>query len=184
MVTWVSRAQCGLAPPNLARLSERNPGGDWRARVLGVTVHWTGGNAGGDPHAYWRTLQAQAMSGANVNGTRYGDIEYNAGFDDAGEILDGRSNVFEGAHATSRNNIANTVTLGLAYLGAGEPTPQALAAMRAYVFVTIFELHLPQPIILVGHQDWAPFGGIPTACPGSLELPVRILAHQLQAQAA
>lgn len=163
MTTWVTRQQCGLAAPDTSRLSVRSD------KIVGVTKHHTGGSAPRSPHdslRLWRDLQAQAMSGNNVNHTRYGDIEYNAGFDDFGQILVGRDNRWNGAHATSNGNLANRLTLGLAYLGDNSPTPQALAAMHAYIYVASYGIG--HAAWVLGHQDWIKAGGIATACPGSV----------------
>jgi hypothetical protein len=162
-VRWISRAQCGLATPNPARLTKRTD------QVWGVTKHHTGGNrprSASESMGQWRALQAAAMSGANVNHTRYGDIEYNVGFDDFGQILVGRGNEWVGAHATSRNNVANRQTFGAVYLGSGDPSPAAMQAFHAYCYVAGFTLgHAP---LTLGHLDWVKWGGIPTACPGRL----------------
>lgn len=167
--TWKTRAQLGLAPPIMSHLSPRHD------RVLGVTVHWTA-TTNLAPDAVWKTIQR------NEQAAGYGDIAYNAGFTDAGEILAGRDNGWVGAHATSEANVANRTTYGIAYVGNGRPTVQAVQALRAYLYVVILTLKLPHPIQLLGHQEWEPFGGIATACPGSIEPIVRAIRNELHAQ--
>jgi hypothetical protein len=162
MVKWITRAQSGLVAPR-----PMTPRTD---QLIGVTVHHTASAQPPvplDSLALWRQLQADAMSGNNVNHTQYSDIEYNAAFDDFGQILVGRQNDVVGAHATSSNNIANRVTLGFAYLGNSDihtPSSQAIAALHAYLYVVALELgHAP---FVLGHKDLVGIGGIPTACPG------------------
>lgn len=111
----------------------------------------------------------------------YGDISYNAGCTDGGLILAGRDPRWVGAHARTLHNVANLSTYGIAYLGSGSPTPAAVQALRAYIYVVILSLGHGHPIILPGHQDWRPFGGIATACPGQLEPIVKIIRHDIGA---
>jgi hypothetical protein len=189
-VVFLDRTRCGLEPPNLAHLSRRTD------PLVGVTVHWTD-TALPNVHdvgrqvyaraalAAWQQIQREYMSGNNVNHEVYGDTPYNAAFDDTGRILAGRGNFFVGAHALVNNpnpaidNAANRFTLGLAYLGAGEPTRLALEAMDAYLYLAHYEVG--HGILVLGHQEWAPFGGISTACPGSIEQPVRDVRAKLAA---
>lgn len=162
-VTWVPRAACGLVDPDPHRLSARTD------PILGITKHHTGGNAprdAADSRRTWRALQEQAMSGQNVNHVQYGDIEYNIGFDDFGQLLVGRPNNVVGAHATATGNVANRMTLGAAYLGIGDPSSLALEALAVYYFVAGHVIgHAP---LSFAHRDWVRYGGIATACPGDL----------------
>lgn len=167
---WLRRDAIGLAPPNTAHLAVRHD------RVLGVTVHWTAGNSHDAP-AQWRAIQADEMHRG------YGDIAYNAGVADDGSLLEGRANGWVGAHALSGHELANRTTFGVAYIGNGNPTPAAITALKAYLFVVALELKLSAPILLLGHQDWLPFGGIPTACPGTLEPIVRQIRAAIHASA-
>ena len=162
-VTWIRREQSGLVAPNPNRLSHRVD------KPWGVTKHHTGGAEPRTPQescAIWRSLQQQAMSGQNVNHTAYGDIEYNVGFDRFGQILIGRDTQWNGAHATSRNNLANRMTFGIAYLGLDPSTPQAMEALKAYAFVASYSFG--HAAIMLGHMDWVKWGGIATACPGQV----------------
>lgn len=156
----VSRAEWGALAENPARLSERQP-----SRIVGVTVHHTA-SSGADPIGEWRGIQRAAMSGKNVNGTIYGDIEYNDGFDAVGRLYVGRAHHWKGAHALSARNLANETTLGLAYIGNGDHlTAPAIAALRAYLYLATLEIgHRP---LLFDHADWRPLGGIATHCPGA-----------------
>jgi len=167
-VRWVTRDQAGLQPPNLARLSRHDP----HDRRWGVTKHHT---AGATPHVpldsfrIWRELQASAMSGNNVNHTRYGDIEYNVGFDDFGQILVGRDSQWVGAHAASANNVANRMTFGAAYLG--RATRRCRPSTRSTPTCTSRPCRSEHAAITLGHKDWSRWGGIITDCPGlALEL--------------
>jgi hypothetical protein len=166
-VRWVTRAQSGLAAPDHSRLSPRTD------PIVGVTKHHTAGETPRTPLdslRIWREIQSSAMSGANVNHTRYGDIEYNAGFDNFGQVLVGRDNGVVGAHATSTSNVANRLTLGIAFIGSGDPTADALHALAAYVFVVAYSITHHTPLDFA-HRDWARYGGIVTDCPGD------VLAH-------
>lgn len=174
-IKWVSRNDLGLAMPNPSHLQVRPGGG--RSGVIGVTVHWTV-TPNGNPHSTWKAIQHDEMTNKG-----YGDISYNAGVTDQGEILEGRSPLYVGAHALAHGNIANLSTYGVAYVGNGEPTGAAIDALKAYIFVVILSLRLGHPIILPGHQDWLPFGGIPTACPGTMERIVRDIRRQIGAPA-
>jgi N-acetylmuramoyl-L-alanine amidase len=160
MVTWVSRIELGLVPPDPSHLSVRT------STLRGVCVHWTGG-AAANPHSKWKELQAAATSGQNPNHTVYGDIEYNAGFTVDGEILVGRDNRYNGAHALSTDSVANHQLLGITLVGE-TMTPAALDALGAYVFVA-FLLIKPtaaSPFVLTTHGELSAHGGIVTECPG------------------
>lgn len=154
----LNRAQCGLAPPNLSRLSHRAPD-----QLIGVTVHCTV-TPTADPVATWRQIQAEYLSGNNVNHQAYGDLPYNDGITLDGRILTGRGHEWVGAHALSSNNLANRLTLGVALIGTGDSiTPAAIRALRFYLFFATVELgHQP---MLFDHYDWRALGGISTACP-------------------
>jgi hypothetical protein len=159
----VTRAQAGLAPPNPARLSHRTD------KPWGVTKHHSASSpprTAMDSIALWRELQREAMSGNNPNHVQFGDIEYNVGFDDFGQILIGRDTQWVGAHATSSNNVANRMTFGIAFLGMDPTTPAAMEALRAYAWCA--SASFGHAAIMLGHQDWARWGGIPTACPGQV----------------
>lgn len=167
-VRWVTRNQCGLVLPNFSHLSTRND------KPWGITKHHTGSARPVvplDSLRLWRELQAEAMSGNNVNHTVYGDIEYNVGFDDFGQILIGRDTRYVGAHAASKDNVANRFTFGIAYLGGlvtntddGQPRGQAMDALKAYAYVASFVFG--HAALTLGHLDWAKWGGIATSCPG------------------
>jgi hypothetical protein len=131
----------------------------------------------------WHSLQTAAMSGANVNHTQYGDIEYNAGITYDGRILAGRDNKYVGAHAYSANNVANRTLLGVCILGNEPPTQAAEQALSAYLFVVTAMLHRPDPIVLCTHREIVAHGGITTDCPGGAwEDVVRFIraAHHLR----
>lgn len=175
-VQWKTREQCGLRAPNPGKLALRANGP--KGGVLGVTVHWTGFASGPDPLATWRGIQRAEME------AEYGDLSYNAGVTDGGLILAGRDAKYVGAHAKAHANLANLSTYGVAYIGDRAPTPAGIQALRAYIYVTILSLRLGHTILLPGHQDWVPFGGIPTACPGTLEPVVRAIRLDIGAKAA
>lgn len=158
MVEILTRDQCGLALPNRDRLSGRLPD-----HVVGVTVHCTV-TPTADPVATWRQIQAEYLSGNNVNHAQYGDIPYNDGITLDGRILTGRPHGYVGAHALSTNNIANRWTLGVAIIGTGATiTPAAEQALRTWLYLATLEIgHRP---LLFDHLDWRAYGGISTACP-------------------
>lgn len=168
----VSRAEMGLAPANTARLSLR--GTD---RLVGVTVHCTV-TPTADPVATWRQIQAEYLSGNNVNHTVYGDLPYNDGITLDGRILQGRDHKYVGAHAMSTTNVANRVTLGVALIGTGANiTPAAEAALRGYLYLASLELgHVP---LVFDHYDWHALGGIATACP---DPPTAFVVGKLRAE--
>jgi hypothetical protein len=169
----LSRADCGLAPPNTARLSLRGA-----ERLIGVTVHCTVTPAA-DPVATWRQIQREYLTGNNVNGQKYGDLPYNDGITLDGRILQGREHKYVGAHATSSQNIANRLTLGVALIGTGASiTPAAEAALRAYLYLAALELG--HRALLWDHCDWRALGGISTACP---DPPTIAFVAQLKAEA-
>lgn len=169
----LTRAQCGLAPANLAHLSIRSPD-----RPVGITVHCTV-TPTSDPVATWRQIQQEYLSGNNVNHAVYGDIPYNDGITLDGRILQGRDHRYVGAHALSAYNVANRVTLGVALIGTGANiTPQAVTALRQYIYLATLELgHRP---LLFDHYDWRALGGIATACP---DPPTAFVVGQLRAEA-
>lgn len=173
MTTIVRRDQMKLAPPNLARLSIRRPD-----KVIGVTVHCTI-TPSADPVGTWKQIQAEYLSGHNVNHEQYGDLPYNDGITMDGRILEGRAHAYVGAHAASTNNVANRTTLGVAIIGTGDNiTPQAIAALRTYVYLATLELgHRP---LLFDHYDWRALGGIATACP---DPPTAFVVGLLRAEA-
>jgi len=173
VVDIVRRSQWGAAPENPARLSERAPD-----KVVGITVHVTV-TPTNDPLRKWRQIQTEYLNGNNVNHTKYGDIPYNDGITLDGRIVEGRAHHWVGAHATSATNVANRVTLGVALIGTGNGiTPDAKAALRAYVYLATLELgHRP---LLFDHYDWAAMGGISTACP---DPPTAAFVAQLRQEA-
>lgn len=154
----VTRAELGLAPANPAHLTSR--GTD---RLIGVTVHCTV-TPTADPVGTWRQIQAEYLSGNNVNHTVYGDLPYNDGITLDGRILQGRDHKWVGAHALSNTNVANRTTLGVAIIGTGANiTPAAETALRQYLYLAGLELgHAP---LVFDHYDWHALGGISTACP-------------------
>lgn len=158
MVDIWSRERCGLAPPDTSRLTKRDPGA-----LVGVTFHVTVTPAS-DPVHTWQRIQAEYMSGNNVNHVKYGDLPYNEGVTLDGRILQGRQHRYVGAHATSDNNVANRVTLGLAVIGTGAGLSHAAQqAIREWLHLLRVELgHAP---VLFDHYDWRAAGGIATACP-------------------
>lgn len=166
-VVWLSRAQAGLppAPPMKAR----------GVPILGTTVHHTATkDPDRDPAATWRQINHEAISGGLAD--RYTDIPYNAGAcklaDGVGAILGGRPNDVIGAHARpvpmhghveppNWADVANLYTLGLAIIGT-DPTPEAQAAVNAYLWVANQGLHAP---LVYTHSYWDP-----TECPGLAEV--------------
>lgn len=164
-VVYHSRTDLGLAAPNTSRLSLRT------AKLRGVAVHWTGQpTEPSQPKAFWRDIQAQAMNGYNVNHTQYGDIEYNAGACESithpgnGSLLAGRDNKYNGAHATSKDGIANHELLGIAVLG--DLSHGVELALQAYIYLASFGVDHTKPFVLVTHRELSAVGGIATACPG------------------
>lgn len=171
--TIVTRQQCGLLAPNVARLSLRPV-----AQVVGVTVHVTVTPAT-DPLERWREIQHAAMNGSLPSGDHYGDIPYNAGITSDGRILAGRDGKYVGAHALSTGNVANIHTFGYALIGTGGViTRQAQTALRTAVYLTT--LQLGRRPLLFDHFDWRALGGIATACP---DPPTAAFVDQLRREA-
>ncbi len=179
-VRWLSREQCGL-PPAPTNDEIHRP-----VSLVGSTVHHTA-TADNDPNpvATWARIYHEAVDGGLAE--RYIDTPYNAGVaklaPGVGGILLGRPNFVVGAHARSRPDwgvtdgaagIANLFTLGVALIGT-DPTPEALAALDAYLFCAAAS---GAPLIWC-HSDWGAWIGLPTACPGD---PLR--AHVVQLRAA
>lgn len=167
----VTRQECGLRPPNPARLTLRGGQPIWGI-VAHITV--TGASA---PAATWRTIQAEYMDGHNVNHTVYGDLPYNVGISMDGRIFEGRDNRWVGAHAVSRNNVLNRQTIGVAFIGMpGQLTDAAKLAYKAIVYVTAVQLH--RPMTLLCHSDAVAFGGPATSCPDE---PIRSFVRSVAA---
>lgn len=166
--SWITREQIGMAPANVAHLTPRRSS---TPPLVGATVHHTDTAWVRNRHDAlnaWKQIQASAMNGSLPSGDRYGDTPYAAGIDDWGGILVGRDQGhYVGAHATSTGNHANVQTFGVAYIGGDAPTPAAIEALRAYLWLVAFTLHRPTPIVLMTHREWNQFGGISTACPGN-----------------
>lgn len=171
MVTWKDRASWGAeaARPGTARADE----------LVGITDHdapFTRADLTTEQYgAVVREIQGYYMSGASGQGS-YVDIPYNALYDPLGNIWEGRANGIVGAHATSNNNAANRVTLGLCYLGNGDlPLSEAAQeARKAYYYVVSFGVIHRAPFHLT-HRDWEVDGGIPTHCAGDW-----LQAHNVQ----
>lgn len=166
-VEWLTRAQCGLPPA--PHMTPRP------VHLIGTTPHYTA-TADHDAHPLetWARIAHEATSGGLAD--HYVDTPYNAGVcklaDGVGGILAGRPNNVIGAHARpipmhghpeppSWADVANLYTLGVALIGT-TPTPEALAALKAYLYVANVGEHAPQ---IFPHSFWDP-----TACPGD---PVR-----------
>jgi hypothetical protein len=161
-VLWYSRAQCGIPPAPMAKLTPRP------VRVVGTTPHHTA-TADHDAHPLdtWRRIYEESISGGLAE--HYIDTPYNAGVaklaPGVGVVLDGRPNSVIGAHArpikagapTSWAAAANLYTLGVALVGS-DPTPEAWAALKAYLFVANA---IGAPFV-IPHSSWDP-----TACPGA-----------------
>ena len=169
----LTRAQCGLLPPNLNRLEVATPG-----QLVGVTVHCTV-TPTADPLATWRDIQSAEMRGADPSHDTYGDIAYNAGVTLDGRILTGRDRQWVGAHATSTNNVANRITIGVALIGTGGTiTPAAELALRECLALAHLAFgHAP---LIFDHLDWRALGGIATSCP---DPPTVAFVAQLKAEA-
>lgn len=163
MVTWKTRADWNALP---ARPGTPRP----LAELVGITDHDAPGVQRSNDPAYYAAqvaeIQRYYMSGASGQGL-YVDIPYNALYDPLGNIWPGRDNRIVGAHATSSDNKANRITLGLCYLGNGDQplTPAAAAARRAYFYVVQFGV-LHAPVWHVTHREWVSEGGIVTHCAG------------------
>lgn len=159
-VHWLTRAQAELppAPPMAPR----------PVHLFGTTVHHT---ATPDPETHplarWKQIHDEAISGALAD--RYTDIPYNAGVcklaAGVGGVLAGRPNGVIGAHTRPIANhpvppswadVANLYTLGVALVGT-KPSPEALAALKAYLFVANLGDHAP---LIFPHSFWDP-----TDCP-------------------
>ena len=159
MVQIVSRAEMHLPLPNPARLSKRVD------VVTAITVHDCGADVS-DPIAKWIQITELAMGGRLPSGDTYGDCPYNAGITQDGRILEGRSASYVGAHATSHDNIANRVSLGVCLVGSGNSiTALARAALVEYFELAAYVGRRPA-LIPFDHLDWRAFGGIVTSCPG------------------
>lgn len=159
MVNIVTRTECGLPAPNLARLSKRVD------VVTSITVHDCGADVT-DPIGKWRQITELAMSGRLPSGDTYGDCPYNAGVTQDGRILEGRSASYVGAHAASHDNIANRVSLGVCLVGSGQSiSAAAKEALLEYFELGAYVSHRPA-LIPFDHLDWRAFGGIVTSCPG------------------
>ncbi len=164
-VRWLTRAQCGIPEPP-AETPRPVP-------LVGTTVHHTATADGDrDPVGTWHRIWEEAVSGGLRD--RYIDTPYNAGVcklaDGVGAVLGGRPNASVGAHALSRPDwgvndgaagYANLFTLGVALVGTN-PTPEARAALTAYLFAAALE-HAP---LVWCHSDWGAWIGLPTDCPG------------------
>jgi hypothetical protein len=156
-VEWLTPEQCGLpAPPPMTRRP---------VPLYGTTVHHT---ATGDPDAHpvetWARIAHEATSGGLAE--RYSYMPYNAGVckigPGLGAILGGRPNGVIGAHAVSTppfpQDWPNLYTLGVALVG-NEPTPEALEALKVFLFIANIGEHAP---LVFPHSFWDP-----TACPGN-----------------
>lgn len=161
-VVWVDRATAGLPPAPRAQMTRRP------VQLLGTTVHYTDTPDGDDPKVRWHEIWREATQGGLAD--RYVDTPYNAGVcklaPGVGAVLAGRPNDVIGAHTRPIANhptpptwpdVANLYTLGVALVGT-HPTPEALAALRAYLFVANAGEHAP---LIFPHSFWDP-----TACPG------------------
>lgn len=161
-VQWLSRAQCELPPAPLDKLAPRPA----NVHLFGTTVHYTDTPDGVDPLQQWRQIHDEAVGGGLAD--RYVDTPYNAGAarlrPGVGAVLDGRPNSVIGAHARPFPvpgrpewvDVPNLYTLGIAMVGTN-PTPEALAAIKAYLYVSNLGLHAP---FIFPHSFWDP-----TACP-------------------
>jgi len=161
-VQWLTRAQAELPPAPLAKMTARPA----NVHLFGTTVHYTDTPDGVDPRAQWKQIHDEAIGGGLAD--RYVDIPYNAGAarlrPGVGAILDGRPNSVIGAHARpfpkpgfpNWIDVPNLYTLGIAIIGT-HPTPEALAALKAYLYVSNVGLHAPW---IFPHSSWDP-----TFCP-------------------
>jgi hypothetical protein len=158
VTTFVTRGQLRMRSPNAARLTPRS------AIVVGITVHTTGGKTT-DPRATWANIQAAEMDGKLPPGVHYGDIAYNVGVTNSGDVLEGRNASWVGAHALSHDNVANRTTLGLAVVGDGTTLSDAArTAIRACGF--LFRAHYGRPPLWLTHRHWNSPDGSHTQCPG------------------
>jgi hypothetical protein len=161
-VRWLTRAQSGLPPAPIAKLKPRG------VHAFGTTVHHTA-TADHDPNpiATWHRIYEEAIGGGLAD--RYVDTPYNTGAaklsPGVGAILAGRPESVIGAHARpllkpgeppSWVDVANLYTYGIAIIGTN-PTPEALAAVKAYLFVANVGCHAPW---IFPHSFWDP-----TDCP-------------------
>lgn len=170
----VTRQECGLRLANPARLQPREGQLLW-----GITTHITV-TPSNTPLATWRQIQADYMTGHNGNHEIYGDLPYNVGIAMDGRILEGRDDVWVGAHAKSRNNLLNRQTLGVAFIcQPGQLTAAAKVAYKTVVLVNALKYH--RAMILLCHSDAPAFGGPATGCPDD---PIRPFVRQVAADAA
>jgi len=161
-VVWMTRAECGLPPAPLARMAKRP------VALFGSTVHHT---ATPDPELHvverWLEIYHEATSGALAD--HYVDTPYNSGVgklrNGVGVVLEGRPNGVIGAHTRPipgphrppvGPDFANLYTLGVALVGT-KPTPEGLAALKAWLYVANVGVHAP---LIFPHSFWDP-----TDCP-------------------
>lgn len=109
----ISRSVCGLADPKRRPSAMSTP--------EGIVVHCTAGKQPTSPEdslERWRRVQRFHQGSQR----EWADIGYNFGFDDFGQLLEGRGWGAQGAHAKGLNATHH----GLCYLGSGEePTCKA-----------------------------------------------------------
>lgn len=145
----ITRAQCGLRAPS----KQPSP----MKTCAGLIVHCTAGNqpvSVEDSIARWRGVQRYHMTSPK---RMYADIGYSFGFDDFGQVLEGRGWDIHGAHS---GRGWNSHYHGLCYLGSGEePTWRALCALKK--FIDEHDRRYGPHKEVIGHRDIANKG-----CPG------------------
>lgn len=147
MIAVIPRSEIGMRP----RRGTPKP----MEAVAGLIVHCTAGNQPTSPQdseTRWLNVQAYHMDHKG-----WADIGYSFGFDDFGQILEGRGWGVHGAHAGPEWNRRYH---GVCYLGSGEsPTWKALCALRE--FIREHDRCYGGDLEILGHRDIAS-----RTCPG------------------
>jgi hypothetical protein len=157
-MTFLRRDQWGAQIYDVALKKRIDP-------VIGITYHYsTGQELGRNDCAAWvRQIQKYHM---NTKG--YSDVAYNVFVCRHGDIFEGRPTWAVGAHAATKDNLANRMSWSICFLGnddAGTDVP-AVAWTAMLAWHKARQEEVGHGLFNFGHRDWQSFGGTVTQCPG------------------